>query len=60
MTKLYRVMFDCEYDYIEAKSFGAAVEIWRRHLIDENEPGDIEATVEPESVELVHDEPVRR
>lgn len=59
-TKLYRITFDGEPDYIEAVDFGAAIEIWRAKLIAENEPGDFDDDVEPESVNLEHDRPVLR
>jgi hypothetical protein len=58
--KLYRVTFDGQPDYIEAYSFGGAVAIWRNHLIATNQPGDFENDVEPESVELLHEQPVLR
>jgi hypothetical protein len=57
---LYLVRFDGEPDYIEAGSFVDAIAIWRRALISENEPGDFDDTVQPESVELVHEGPVWR
>lgn len=57
--KLYRVTFDNQPDYVEAASFGHALLIWREHVIADN-PGDFDATVEPESLELVHDQPVWR
>ncbi len=58
--KLYRVTFDGQPDFIEAATFGAAIVAWRLKLIADNTPGDFDDSVEPESVELVHDAPVIR
>ena len=57
---LYLITFDGQPEYAEARNFGAAIRLWRRKLIAENEPGDFDSDVEPESVQLVHDELVLR
>ncbi len=53
--RLYRVVFDGEPNFVEAPNLGAAVSVWRTFLIAENEPGDIEDDVEPESIELMQE-----
>ena len=61
---MYRIMFDGEYRYVEAKNYGEAVEIWRVYTIAEwkrekcFEDGD--ESIEPESVERLSTEPVLR
>lgn len=57
--KLYMVQFDGQQYYIEAESFRKAIEAWRRHVAVLWEE-DYEGTEEPESVALVHDDPVIR
>ncbi len=57
---LYMVTFDGQHDYVEAADFATAIELWRAKLIDAHMPGDFEPDVQPESVVLVHDEPVVR
>lgn len=56
--KLYSVTFDGQPDFILAYDFGGAIRVWRSKLIRENEPGDFDESIEPESVELVSDEGV--
>ena len=51
--KLYRVMFDGEYDYIEAKSFFEAINVWRTVFLLNNNPGDFDINVEPEEVRTI-------
>jgi hypothetical protein len=60
MTMLYLVTFDGCPDYVEADSFPDAIDVWRANLIGENPPDSFEADVQPESVELLHEEPVIR
>ena len=57
---LYRVIFDGEPNYVEARTFAEAIVLWRANLIEENEPGDIAPDEDPESVELVHEKSVVR
>ncbi len=57
---LYRVIFDGEPDYVEARTFAEAIVLWRANLIEENEPGVIDHNEDPESVELVHEKSVVR
>lgn len=57
---LYRILFDNQPDYVEADNFTRAIDLWREHLIASNEPGDFDESVQPESVELVHEEYVLR
>lgn len=55
---LYRVTFDDQDDYVEAKTFGEAITVWRAALkVDDDWVDD---TTEPQSVELVADKPVMR
>ena len=62
--KLYRVEFDGQPEYVEADDFRTAIDLWRAKLLAEwtedgaREEGDEE--IEPDSVTLVHDEPVLR
>lgn len=57
--KVYIIRFDGGASIVEAETFGAAVESWR--AVKRVEWGtDFEETDEPESVELIHDEPVIR
>jgi len=58
-TKLYHVQFDNESYYVEAPSFALAIEAWKRHVAA-LWGADYDGTEEPESVALVHDEPVIR
>ena len=58
--KLYCVQFDGQPDFVEAENFGVAIAIWRKHLIAQNEPGDFDDDVEPESLSVVSEEPVLR
>ncbi len=57
---LYIVQFDGQPDYVEAETFVEAIALWRAKLIADNDPGDFEDDVQPDSVVVVHDEPVVR
>ncbi len=57
--KLYKVIFDSQPDFVEAETFGAAIQIWRKQLQTDN-PDAFWDDVEPEAVELVHDASVLR
>lgn len=57
--KLYHVQFDGTSFWIEAQSFADAVGLWKAHVFGLWE-SDYDGTEEPESVHLVHDEPVIR
>lgn len=57
--KLYQVQFDGQQYFIEAASFASVVETWKRHVAD-LWGEDYEGDEEPESVALIHDEPVVR
>ncbi len=58
-TNLYLVLFDGTHYYVEAKDFPTAIEAWKKHvMIEWGESYD--GTEQPESVALVHDEPVIR
>ena len=60
---LYHVQFDGQSYYVEAPSFARAVAVWEAHVkvlwgqdyVENDVP-----PIEPESVHLVHDEPVIR
>ena len=58
-TKLYHVQYDGQSYWIEAVSFAEAVELWKRH-VRVLWAQDYDGSEEPESVHLVHDEPVIR
>jgi hypothetical protein len=56
---LYHVQYDSQSFWVEAETFGQAVDLWKAHvkvLWDQ----DYMDTDQPESVHLVHDEPVIR
>ncbi len=55
--KLYHVQYDSVSYWVEAASFAAAVEQWKRYVAQEWGT-DYDGTEEPESVALIHDEPV--
>lgn len=57
--RLYHVQFDGQSYWIEAESFGDAVFKWKRHVAV-LWGTDYDGSEEPESVHLVHDEPVIR
>jgi len=57
--KLYHVQYDGQSFWIEAESFAKAVEKWHVHC-REQDGQDYDDSLEPESVHLVHDEPVIR
>lgn len=56
---LYRVLFDGQEFYVEAESFAVAVSLWTGHVRD-IWGSDFDGTEQPESVQLMHDEPVIR
>lgn len=57
--RLYRVLFDGQWVYVEARSFLGAMVAWRGWA--QKEWGeDFTGEEEPESLELVHDGPVYR
>lgn len=56
---LYHVQFDSQTYYVEAGSFADAIILWGRH-VSVLWGDDYDGTEEPESVALVHDEPVIR
>lgn len=58
--KLYRIVFDNDPDYVEASNLANAVVIWKAHLLTKNNNDPDLVDVEPESIELAHDEPVLR
>jgi hypothetical protein len=51
--KLYHLQADGESFWVEAESFTAAIAAWRAYV-------HYQANEEPDSVQLVHDEPVIR
>lgn len=57
--KLYHVQFDGQSFWVEASSFATAIEKWHSHCKEEDGV-DYDETLEPESVHLVHDQPVIR
>ena len=57
--KLYHVQFDGASFWIEADSYSNAVLTWKAHVKVLWENG-YDGTEEPESVHLVHEEPVIR
>lgn len=57
--KLYRIQFDSISYFVEAADLGQAVAAWREHVKVEWGT-DYEGTEEPQSIELIHDEPVIR
>lgn len=56
---LYLVQFDAQDYYVEAPDFPAAIELWKVHVA-KLWGDDYDGTEQPESVALVHDEPVVR
>ena len=56
---LYHVQFDHESYYVEAPTFGGAVAAWRTHVA-KLWGCTYEGTEEPESVALLHEDPVIR
>lgn len=56
---LYHVQYDGQSFWVEAESFGRAVELWTVH-VKVSWDTDYMDTDQPESVHLVHDEPVIR
>ena len=57
--KLYHVQFDWQSYWIEADSFANAVTVWKDH-VKELWGTEYDGSEEPESVHLVHNEPVLR
>ena len=57
--KLYHVQFDGVSYWVEAESFCLAIEAWKSHCRKEDGV-DYDESLEPESVHLVHEEPVIR
>lgn len=57
--KLYRVTFDDQPTYVEARYFAEAIELWSCHMAKE-QGADWDGDEEPEEVALVHDEAVVR
>jgi len=61
--RLYQVTFDGDNDFVEAESFGRAIELWRAELKRQDPESwtDEElAAEEPEQVVLASDKPVIR
>lgn len=56
---LYHVQFDGQSYWVEAGDFGTAVILWKGHVKD-LWGEDYDGTEQPDSVHLVHDEPVIR
>lgn len=59
MMKLYHVQFDGQSFWIEAESFALAVVAWHWHC-KQQDGDEYDPQLEPESVHLVHEEPVIR
>lgn len=57
--KLFCVRYDGEDYYVEAHCFPVAIERWRQHVA-KLWGGEYDGNEEPESVALIHDEPVIR
>jgi hypothetical protein len=57
--KLYQIQFDGSQYFVEAPNFAMAIVAWKRYVAASWEI-DYAATDEPESVLLIHDEPVIR
>lgn len=57
--KLFHVQFDGQSYWVEAPNFPVAIELWKRHVAVAWGT-DYDGDEEPESVALVHDEPVIR
>lgn len=57
--KLYHIQFDDQPYFVEAESLGQAVAAWRAHVAV-LWGSDYDGDEEPESIALVHDEPVVR
>lgn len=56
---LYLIHYDSQPFYVEAPDFAAAIEFWHAH-VKELWGDDYEGDEQPESVALVHEEPVVR
>ena len=56
---LYHIQYDGQPFYVEAPSLGAAVLAWRDHVKAEW-GSDYDGTEEPESIALIHHQPVIR
>ena len=57
--RLYKILYDGEQYFVEAISFPQAIDVWKRHVKDAW-GADYDGTEEPESVELLSEEPVLR
>lgn len=58
-NKLYHVQYDHVSYWVEAISFAQAIDRWKRH-VKVQWGADYDGTEEPDSVHLVHGEPVIR
>ena len=61
--KVFQIQWDGEWDIVEATSFGGAVDIWRKHMRDEEDTvvaRDIWDHEDPEQVVRLSDKPVLR
>lgn len=54
---LYRILYDVSPKYVQAEDFAAAVQAWKEH-VKELWGDEYEGNEQPESVELIHNEPV--
>jgi hypothetical protein len=59
-NNLYRVVFDGQPTYVETCNFSSAVDIWREYVCHENQWTYPDSNIEPESVELIHEQGVVR
>ena len=63
---LYHVQSNEEIFFVEAQSYEAALEIWKKHIRKENfrvpfdETDELKGFDEPESIAIVTDQPVLR
>jgi hypothetical protein len=56
---LYQVLYDGQHYYVEAESFTAAIGLWKIH-VSMLWGEDYDGSEQPESVALIHDDPVIR
>jgi hypothetical protein len=56
---LYHIQFDNQPYWVEAENYGKAITAWRQHVAV-LWGTDYDGTEEPQSVALIHDEPVIR
>ena len=61
-NRLYQILFDGEYDYVEAPAFAAAIRRWTEYQVALADKDDYEwdVSTEPESVTLISEAPVVR